>query len=40
MTLFNDELIQHAVDTVQREIDEKGAFHISKASGLFEAHSA
>lgn len=38
--LFNDELIQQAVDIVQREIDEKGAIHISKAMGLFEAHSA
>lgn len=37
-TLFSDELIQHAIDIVQSEIDEKDAIHISKASGLFEAH--
>jgi ubiquinone/menaquinone biosynthesis C-methylase UbiE len=36
-TLFSDELIQHAIDIVQSEIDEKGAIHIRKVSGLFEA---
>lgn len=36
-TLFDEALLQKAIDLVQNEIAQKGSIHISKEAGLFEA---